>query len=526
MTATAGASPARLEIVLLAALTFAALLLRFYNLDAKSLWYDEAVIYHIVQGSWRDILTQNALENSAPPLYALLLGVLTGPDSNEGVLRLLSAVSGTAAVPAIYCLAREFLTVRTAWLAPVLVAVAPSQVIYSQQLREYSLTVAVAALLLLAFVRFARSPGARQAAWLAAAAVLGLLTQYGIGLLLTALNLACLGALALAKQPPASYRNWFLAQLPAALVALVLYLTVIRYQMPLVAEAGVGYLSPYYWGTAGTSLLEFLAGPERNIVAFAFPGVLFLALWCVGLMAFLTGVRSGLATVFCLAPVAVTVLAAGVGMYPFGAIRQDIFLTPMLYVCAALGADRLLALLPRRLPPVLSRSALGALALALALPGLGGSMAFLMLTPGFQPMRLVTTTLREQMYADRTRRIYVYYNAIPAFRYYWRSDKEPWIPGRLHRSFMDEDKAREQMVAVQDELGSLIAEGRPFWVVLSQLATADENWVLEYLERSATVRLEEGQAGSSLLLVTPRSASGDDGLPAPGLDLQGVPNLF
>lgn len=515
MTTAARPGLGRLEILLLAALALTALLLRFFNLGTKSLWYDEAVIYHVVQGSWRDILTQNALENSAPPLYALLLGLLTGPDSSEGVLRILSAMAGTAAVPALYLLAREFLGARTAWLAPVLLAVAPSQVIYSQQLREYSLTVAVTSLLLLACSRFVRSPGGREAAWLAAAGVLGLLTQYGIGLLLTAVNLACLGALVLARRPLASYRNWFLAQLPAALVALVLYLTVLRYQMPLVAEAGLGYLSPYYPAGAGVSFLEFLTGPQRNIVAFAFPGALFLILSGVGLLAFLPGARSGLATAFCLAPIALTVLAALAGVYPYGAIRQDIFLTPMLYVCAALGADRLLAILPRRLPAVLSLGALAALALAVAWPGLGGSMAFVTQSPGFQPMRLVTEKLREQMYADRTRQIYVYYNAIPAFRYYWRNQQEPWIAGRLHRSFMDEEKAREQMLAVQGEIGSLIAEGRPFWVVLSQLATADESWVLEYLERSATVSMEEGQAGSSLLLVTPRSGSGGAGRPAP-----------
>ncbi len=526
-------APARMataEAVMLAGLTLVGVLLRFYNLGMKSLWYDEAVIYHVVQGSWRDILTQNALENSAPPLYALLLGVLTGPDASEGVLRALSAVAGVAAIPLAYLLAREFLTARVAWLVPLLVALSPVQLLYSQQLREYSLTTATAMVLLLAFTRFIREPVARPAAWLAVSAVLGLVTQYGMGLLLTALNLVCLGAFLYAKRPLASYRYWLLAQLPAAAVAVVLYLTVVRHQMPLVSEAGVGYLQPYYWDGAGQSLLAFLTSSQHNIVAFAFPGLLMLLLWAMGLLAFLFGAQSGLATALCLAPMALTIFAAMTGVYPYGEIRQDIFLTPMIYVCAALGADRLLAILPRRLPVVVSAGALVALALAVALPGLGAGLAIVNDSPGVQPMRRVTEALSEQLQANSNRKIYVYYNAIPAFRYYWRNHQEPWIAGGLHRSFMDDSKAQEQMLSIEKELGELTASGQPCWVVLSHMAAADQILFLEFLGRSASVTRVEGASGSSLFLVTPTPTTwagpGDAGQPGHTLPAPGMLNLF
>ena len=231
-----------------------------------------------------------------------------------------------------------------------------------------------------------------------------------------------------------------------------------------------------------------------------------LLLCAVGLAAFLLGARSALATAFFLVPAALTALAAVAGIYPYGTIRQDIFLTPMVYICAALGADRLVAAFPRRLPGAVAAGALIALSLAVALPGLGASIALLSQSPGYQPMRMVVGTLGEQLYVDRNRTIYVYYNAIPAFRYYWRGRDDPWIAGSLHRSYMDEEKAREQMLAVQNDIRALTARGEPYWVVLSHIATADESWFLEILARSGDVEFVEGASNSSLLRVTPFEA--------------------
>lgn len=492
----------RFEMAVVAALTLAGGALRFLHLGNKSLWYDEAVVYHLVQGGFGEILTQNALENSAPPLYALLLGLLTGPDASEAALRTLSALAGTAAIPVCYWLAREFLPARTAWLVPLLVAVSPTQVVYSQQLREYSLTTLTAALLLLAFARFIRTPGHRQALWLAAAAVLGLVTQYGLGLLLAGLNLVCLGAFVLARRPLAAYGRWLLVQVPAAAVAVLLYLLVVRYQLALVTEAGAGYLAPHY--LQGLERLPaFLTAPENDLIGFAFPGMLLLFLWAIGLFAFLLGSSSGLATAMFVVPTGLIIAAAMAGIYPYGAIRQDIFLTPMVYVCAALGADRLAALLPRRVPDLARLAVLGLLAVATVLPGLDQSQRFVRQTPGYEPMRHVTAALVNQLFDAPDRKIYVYYNAIPAFRYYWHHRAERWIPGALHRSYMDEAKARGQMEDVQAELAALSAEGRPYWLVLSHISVPDEGWLMEFLERTNRVEVAEGGTGSALLLVSP-----------------------
>jgi hypothetical protein len=490
------------EFAVVALTTLAGGALRFYGLGTKSLWYDEAVVYHLAQGGWREILTQNALENSAPPLYALLLGLLTGPDATEGMLRVLSALAGTAAIPLCFLLGRQFLPARSAWLVAVLIAASPTQVIYSQQLREYSLSVVASALLLLAYARFIRSPDRLNAAWVAVAAAIGLLTQYGLGLMLAALNLVCIGAFLARRERLPAFRRWFLTQLPAAALALLLYFTVVRYQAAGVTEAGLGYLRPYLWDGTMSGVRTLLLSPNHDLVALATPGIIAFIFWCIGLLAFAFGARSALATALCLAPMALTLSAAMAGLYPYGAIRQDLFLTPMMFVCVVLGADRFLAILPVRFP-ILGYGLATLLAPALALPALGVSLRFVNQYPGYEPMRMIAETLGYQLRPGEE--VYVYYNAIPAFRYYWRNREEPWLAGAFHRSFMDETKSPAQMARVQDELREISARGQPYWVVVSHLATNDEDWLLEILRRQGKVEYVEQGPGSLLLRITPIS---------------------
>src|SRR5512140_277449 len=92
------------------AITLVGALIRLYHLAYKPLWLDEAVLYWISNsGSVHSVLQQNALNNSAPPLFALLLSAIIKFGQSETALRVLPWIGGVAAIPAIFFLARQLL---------------------------------------------------------------------------------------------------------------------------------------------------------------------------------------------------------------------------------------------------------------------------------------------------------------------------------------------------------------------------------------------------------------------------------
>jgi mannosyltransferase len=126
-------APLSVVVVLAAAL-------RFYAIGDQSFWYDESYTVDLVGRSFFDMLSAIPHTESTPPLYY----VLAWPwrhvfgDSEAG-LRSLSALVGTAAVPAAWAAARSFFdSPRAPLFAALLVAVNPWFVWYSQEARSCS----------------------------------------------------------------------------------------------------------------------------------------------------------------------------------------------------------------------------------------------------------------------------------------------------------------------------------------------------------------------------------------------------
>jgi hypothetical protein len=98
--------------------------------------------------------------------------------------------------------------------------------------------------------------------------------------------------------------------------------------------------------------------------------------------------------------------ASHVGLYPFGGIRQDIFLLPMIYVCTSIGLENISTWLFKHVNHGGKRIIEFLLIAALVLPGLRATYVHLQ-SPGGQPMRPVVNELRDKFRAgDRTLRAF------------------------------------------------------------------------------------------------------------------------
>jgi len=191
----------------LLALAGLAAVLRFYRIDAQSLWYDEGISAFQLTRSYPEILQAAALD-SHPPLY--YWGLKAWGDlfsASETGLRSLSAVSGVAAVALTYAIGQRLFGHLVGAIAALLLAAAPLAVYYSQEVRMYALVTT--------FCMLAAWAYSRRTYWLyALATIAALYTQYLAIAVVIALNVHAL--IWLKRRTQTDWLKWLVANAVAA----------------------------------------------------------------------------------------------------------------------------------------------------------------------------------------------------------------------------------------------------------------------------------------------------------------------
>jgi mannosyltransferase len=170
----------RREGLILAGVIVLAAVVRFSTLDLQSFHHDEAVTAGRVLNSNLFETFEVVIEGErSPPLYYLLAWLwskLFG--TGEAGLRSLSALIGTAMVPAGYLAGRELVSRRAGLLLAAFIALNPYLVWYSQEARSYILMTFFATLALALFARVMRTPSSRSLTMWALFSGLALTSHY------------------------------------------------------------------------------------------------------------------------------------------------------------------------------------------------------------------------------------------------------------------------------------------------------------------------------------------------------------
>jgi len=159
------------------ALAVCAFALRLYRLDHESLWLDEGYTL-LFSGLPLDRLIAVGGAHEHPPLYYLLVHLIMSIRHSYLAPRILSAVFGSLAVPALFALGSHLGGPRTGLVAGALLAVSPFHVWFSQDGRGYEL--AGLAVILSYLTGFVALDQARKRAWVlyAMCTALCLYTEY------------------------------------------------------------------------------------------------------------------------------------------------------------------------------------------------------------------------------------------------------------------------------------------------------------------------------------------------------------
>ncbi|HMN27594.1 MAG TPA: glycosyltransferase family 39 protein [Caldilineaceae bacterium] len=220
--------------VVLALIILVGAFLRFFQIDAKTVWLDEAFSIWIARHPLPDLWSWLIRIDQHPPLYYSLLHlwqIFFG--DRQGPMRSLSALLSTATLPVFYLAGRRFFERPTALIATLILALSPLHLRYAQETRMYALlTLLVAiALYLLAEILLSHAQRSRKL-WLALAATQAaiMLTHNTAAIFFPlALNLAVVGALLWkywqgevsswpALNDPGFERRWIRGQLLAVIL--------------------------------------------------------------------------------------------------------------------------------------------------------------------------------------------------------------------------------------------------------------------------------------------------------------------
>ena len=125
-------------------ITLLGLVLRLVQLNFQPLWWDEGYSVFFATRDFGTMLARTAIDIHPPLYYALMQAWIIAFGKSDVALRMMSVVIGISAIPLVYLVARELFNARVGIVAAFLIAIAPIQIYYSQELRMYGLVTTLA----------------------------------------------------------------------------------------------------------------------------------------------------------------------------------------------------------------------------------------------------------------------------------------------------------------------------------------------------------------------------------------------
>ncbi|GAB4493055.1 MAG: hypothetical protein Fur0016_21010 [Anaerolineales bacterium] len=444
----------------------------------RSLWLDEAMLaLNIIHKDIWGLFGKLDYEQGAP-LGFLLLEKLAATLLGDGerALRLLPLLAGCASLVLFYLLARQILRPPGLLIALALFALSPTLIYYASEVKQYAFDVFITLLLLYLFARNRQSLLTHNSSFIIHHSVFLLAPWFSHPAIFV---LAAIGLTLLIQN-----RRTPLPTL--AMGAGWLFSFGILYLVNLRGLSQNEFLRAYWQEYFRANPLTALAGLFANPAGLTAYAPLLLAAMLFGaamLLARQQKAAGSLLLIFFFAWA-----ASWLQLYPLAG-RMALFLVPLIYIFLASAVDCLwhIPLRPRFLSPLLALSLAGFL---LYTPLLLSAERFI--SPKYpEHIRPAIAYLNANHQPGDT--LYVYYWALPAFRYYARPDME-YVAGGLRT---------DDPQALLAELAPLRGQPR-VWFLFSHVYERKEynerDWMLDYLDQIGQRKRQFIEPGTSVYL--------------------------
>ncbi len=511
-----GSAASRYRLALIV-IILAGFFLRIRTLALNPLWFDEAIEYWVATAPLDELLpaVKGALQD--PPLYSLLLHFWMALGRDEFMLGLLSTFVAVLAIVTAYALGAHAHSRGAGLVAAYFFAVLPPQIRFAQEAGQYAILsfTLLANLLAMSYAR-QNNEWKYWIAWIITA-LLCVYSHYGSLLVIIAV------AASVFLENAVKRRETYLARQAAATISMIaLALPLILGWLPdqlFRGQTRSAFDIPF---DALPAVVDSLLVRTQQLLRYQFTGHiadpdLLASLGVVALALLLLALLLSFYSLFkfpdrsylvvWLLYVWVAYYAAGrLGAYPYGGTRHALILAPLLILCAAIGIATSWRM--RRV---------------LALVLMVGITFVTAVMPRDAPEDVRTLVDRYLARREANTPAYVYYNAVPGFRYQlqqqtglkadlpagwyqqcWAGEAEPYCAednvfyGRWIRALSPRDKSDEIFTAVE------AAVDEDFWIFFSHTPDVEQEDVLKAIAERFTVIEKIEATGASAYLFRQR----------------------
>lgn len=318
---------------LLAAVVFAALCLRLFQLGDESIWIDEWTSVTLAQSSVLDIL-RNRSQSVNAPLYFILLHFWTSVFGySEFAIRLPSVLFGTLSVFLVFLVGRDLFDRFVGIVSAILLSVSLFHVQHSQDARGYTMMAALILLSIYFFLRLFRGDRWSSLGYILASEMLVYTHFYGL-LVIVAQNIYALTVLGVGRQAHVlTIRRWLWLQ--SLLFILFAPWSIFFFHQVRSIQSGFWIPEPTF-GSLKDTFLDYSNGRTELLFSFA----------AVASLGIISGLKTHARSVWLLCLLIVTAL-----LIPFAVSKIS---APVYYtrytVAASLAFVVLVAYGVRRLP--------------------------------------------------------------------------------------------------------------------------------------------------------------------------------
>lgn len=487
--------------------------IRVHSLGERSLWFDESMEYWVARSLLPDLLATVRRGLQDPPLYSMILHFWLKIGQNEFIMRFLSMIFSMGSILGAIVLSRVSLGRKASIITGALMAVSVPDIRFAQEVGQYALmSLALTWNITFLYLFFKEKTWKWVALW-SISGVIGVYSYYGVALTICATALTCLIYTITKRQWSMLLKLVMAGNVYGTLtIPLVIgWLPVQMFRGPT-ANAFQFTLMSYQeeiqrFITQSKDILVYqLMGYQPN--GWPWPSVGQWVVWLplVLILAISTiRYKFHLLIVWLLASFLTYYCVGRLGLYPFGG-RYSLIIATIFWICVAAGVASLLSLSSWR----------KLLGLSLLLWII--SVAFLSPIEPQEDLRSVTRLWLSLWKPGET--TYVYYGAVPGFRYQLEllgiSEKVPplwyldcWqgktanycsnngiFYGRWFRHLSPEQKKNIIFEAI----------GSPdlFWMIFSHIHHKENESVLSALEGTYAVTMSYFAENSALFLLKRR----------------------